>query len=256
MLRMLNRYRDELGVAALPNELEASALRTEEHLKSSSARLSVVRAEIGTDRLNIAIRIDNLAGHKLPTGYPSRRSWIHFTVRDSGGQLVFESGRLKSTGSIAGNNNDDDPGRYEPHYDEITEPDEVQIYESVMVDPQGRITTGLLSAVNFVKDNRLLPRGFDKTSAGEAIAVHGAANSDSDFGGGSDTVRYTVDITDRSAPFSVHATLWYQPIGFRWANNLKAYDAPETNRFVEYFDSMAHVSGLALAHVEIVVPDS
>ena len=256
MLRMLNRYRDELGVEALPNELEASAIRTENHLKSSSARLSVVRADRVRNRLDVAIRIDNLAGHKLPTGYPSRRSWIHFTVRDSSGELLFESGRLEAHGGIAGNDNDDDPARFEPHYDEITHPDEVQIYESVMVDLQDRITTGLLSAVNFIKDNRLLPRGFDKAIADDAIAVRGAANTDPNFSGGFDIVRYDVDVTGRSGPFAVRAELWYQPIAYRWANNLSAYDTPETNRFVGYFESMSDASGIELASTEVVVPDS
>jgi hypothetical protein len=33
----------------------------------------------------------------------------------------------------------------------------VQIYEAVMAGPDGAVTTGLLTAVRFVKDNRLLP---------------------------------------------------------------------------------------------------
>ncbi len=28
------------------------------------------------------------AGHKLPTAYPSRRAWIHFTVRDENNNLI------------------------------------------------------------------------------------------------------------------------------------------------------------------------
>ena len=61
--------------------------------------------------------------------------------------------------------------RVEPHYLEIRRPDEVQIYESMMIDAQGAVTTGLLKGVRFVKDNRLLPRGFDKAAAPADIAV-------------------------------------------------------------------------------------
>lgn len=254
MLRMLNRYRAELGVKALPNELETAARRTENHLQSNTARLSIEHAEREQDALTIDVRLENLAGHKLPTGYPSRRSWIHFTVHDPNGNIVFESGRIQPTGEIVGNDNDDDPARYEPHYQEITQPGQVQIYESVIVDLQGRVTTGLLSGVRFVKDNRLLPRGFDAAAASEAIAVHGQAQEDASFVGGGDTVRYVVDVSGKKGPFTVQAALWYQPIGYRWADNLKSYDAPETNRFVDFFDSMADISGILITSEEVVIP--
>ena len=255
MLRMLNRYRAELGVEALPNELEATARQTEHHLQLNTARISIENAERAQDALRVEVRLENLAGHKLPTGYPSRRSWIHFTVRDRNGTLLFESGGIRSTGEIPGNDNDNDSARYEPHYQEITKSDQVQIYESMMVDIQGQVTTGLLLGVRYIKDNRLLPRGFDKASASEDIAVHGRAKEDADFVGGSDAVRYSVDVGGQQGPFAVHASLWYQPIGYRWAYNLKDYDAPETNRFVEFYDSMSEISGIPLATAEIVVSD-
>ena len=255
MLRMLNRYRAELGVEALPNELEATARQTEHHLQLNTARISIENAERAQDALRVEVRLENLAGHKLPTGYPSRRSWIRFTVRDRNGAPIFESGGIRSTGEIPGNDNDTDQARYEPHYQEITKSDQVQIYESVMVDIQDQVTTGLLRGVRYVKDNRLLPRGFDKASASEDIAVHGLAKEDTDFIGGSDTVRYIVDVGGQQGPFAVQASLWYQPISYRWAHNLKGYDAPETNRFVEFYDSMSEISGIPLATTEIVVSD-
>ena len=53
-------------------------------------------------------------------------------------------------------------------------------------DPTGALTTGLLTAVRYVKDNRLLPRGFDKSTADKDVAVHGDAAADADFTGGGD----------------------------------------------------------------------
>ena len=79
--------------------------------------------------------VENLTGHKLPTGYPSRRAWLHVTVRDADGRSWCSSrAPIAPTGAIAGNDNDEDAGRFEPHYDEIRSADQVQIYESVMVD--------------------------------------------------------------------------------------------------------------------------
>jgi hypothetical protein len=51
----------------------------------------------------------------------------------------------------------DDATRFEPHYLEITRPDQVQLYEA-MLGAHGALTTGLLITVRYIKDNRLLPR--------------------------------------------------------------------------------------------------
>ena len=110
---------------------------------------------------------------------------------------------------------------------EITNGDQVQIYESIMGDLQGSPTTALLSAVRYLKDNRILPRGFDKRSATPDIAVIGSASADEDFRGAEDRVRYSVALGDASGPFQVDAELWFQPISNRWASNLRPYDSAE-----------------------------
>ena len=247
MLRMLNRYRAELGVTALPQELDSAARRTVANLQTDTAIVDVSRPIATPSQLRFDVRVENLGGHKLPTAYPSRRVWLHVAVRDADGGIVFESGALDPTGAIRGNDNDTDPTRYEPHHLEISHSGQVQIYEPVMVDENGAVTTGLLTGVRYAKDNRLLPRGFDKTTAEWNIAVYGTAAEDSDFAGGSDRVRYLIDVEGASGPFQVVAQLWYQPIGYRWARNLASYKAFETQRFVRYYDSMAASSGLVLA---------
>ncbi len=170
---------------------------------------------------------------------------------DGGGNVVFESGALRPDGSIVGNDNDADPARYEPHHDVIDSPEEVQVYESIMVGPDEAVTTGLTTGIRHVKDNRLLPHGFDRAAASEDIEVKGRAVEDADFVGGTDRVRYRAGVAGADGPFRVVATLWYQPISFRWAQNLRPYDAFETNRFVSYFDSMAEYSAVVLAQGEV-----
>ena len=247
MLRMLNRHRGELGVVALARELDASADGTVRQLQSETATVAIERVAASARGLEIAVAVRNIAGHKFPTGYPSRRAWLHLVVRDSGGRVVFESGMPRATGAIAGNDNDDDASRVEPHYLEITSQQEVQIYESVMADRNGMPTTGLLQATSFIKDNRLLPRGFDKASASADVAVHGAAAHDDDFADGGDRVRYVIDTRGATGPYEVSVELWYQPIGFRWAQNLATYDAPEPKRFLKYYQTMAAESGVLVA---------
>lgn len=247
MQRMLNRYRLDLGVAAESQELDAAANRTIAHLQSEAATVAIGNVDVSAGRLTTTIAVENLGGHKLPTAYPSRRAWLHVTVRDRTGRVVFESGAVEPNGSIRGNDNDADATKFEPHYTQIASADQVQIYESVMAGPTGALTTGLLTAVRYVKDNRLLPHGFDKATADKDIAVHGDAERDADFVGGGDVVRYSVNVGDAQGPFRIDAELLYQPISYRWATNLKAYDAFEPKRFTGYYDSMAAASSVVLA---------
>ncbi|MWJ29146.1 hypothetical protein GPM19_13235 [Halomonas sp. ZH2S] len=246
MLRMLNRYGNELGVKAPPEALNASVERTLDYLRNGTARLELQARQDSEGKLEATVAVTNLAGHKLPTAYPSRRAWIHLQVRDASGELVFESGRFTDDGAIVGNDNDLDATRYEPHYQLIEHPEQVQVYEAIMATPNQEVTTGLLSAVSFIKDNRLLPRGFNKATAGADIAVQGRASEDDDFAGGQDRVRYRVAVSPNDGPFQVEAQLWYQPIAYRWAQNLAAYDAQETNRFVRMYQSMAADSAVVL----------
>ena len=249
MQRVLNRFRDDLHVEALPQELSAAADRTERYLGTEAARVSIGEVRVETGQLTTEIAIENLGGHKLPTAYPSRRAWLHFVVRDRAGQIVFESGAFRPDGSIVGNDNDGDPFRFEPHYQEIHAADQVQIYESVLGDVNGAVTTGLLSGARYLKDNRLLPHGFDKRNAEPDIAVIGPALDDQDFTGGGDRVRYVVPVGAAQGPFHVDVELLYQPIGFRWATNLKPYaGALEPHRFTGYDDAMAPAATAALAH--------
>ena len=247
MLRLFNRFRSELGVEALPEELEAAARGTIRQLQNDTATVEVTRAAVVSGTLELDVAVRNVTGHKLPTGYPSRRAWLHVTVRDGAGDVVFESGAITDRGMIVGNDNDGDPLRVEPHYEQIARPDEVQIYESTMADAQGRPTTGLLQAVAFLKDNRLLPRGFDKQTADPDIAVRGTAAADADFTGEGDRVRYRIGVGSASGSLTVDVVLRYQPIEFRWAENLRRYDAAEPQRFVTFYEQTSSSSSVELA---------
>jgi hypothetical protein len=250
MQQMLNRYRNELDVAALPQELTSASEGTLEFLKTQAARVELDHVLVSGGRLQAQIAVHNLSGHKLPTAYPSRRAWLHFSVQDRNGNFIFESGGLKADGSIEGNDNDADPLLYEPHYREITEAGQVEIYESIMKDQQGKVTTGLLAAIGYLKDNRLLPTGFDKRTADKDIAVIGDAAEDPKFVAGEDVVNYSVPVSDTVGPFHMTVELLYQPIGYRWAHNLEGYKANEARRFLGYYDSMSSAATAILARTE------
>jgi hypothetical protein len=253
MLRMLNRYRHELGVTAPPHELEAAAMATERQLRADTATVRIADARRAGASATFTVIVENVTGHKLPTGYPSRRAWLHVTARDATGQVLFESGAVAPTGAIAGNANDEDAARFEPHYDEIRSADQVQIYEAVMVDLKGRPTTGLLQGVRYVKDNRLLPRGFDKSTASADVAVHGLAAGDADFQSGGDRVRFAIVVSKAQGPITLETELRFQTISFRWARNLATYAAAETKRFASYYDSTAQGSTLVVARAVMTI---
>jgi hypothetical protein len=253
MLGILNRFRSDLGVVARPAEMDAAIARTKAFLQSSSATVSIERTAAAGGRLEADVVVRNLAGHKLPTAYPSRRAWLRVTVHDGNGRQLFSSGGLEAAGAIAGNDNDRDASRFEPHHREIRTPDDVQIYEAIMGTENGAVTTGLLSAVSYLKDNRILPRGFDKATAPADVAVHGGALDDGDFGAGQDRIRYSVDLAGARGPFLVDVQLWYQSVAYRWAQNLRPYRTAETQRFVSYYDQTASESGIVLARASSTV---
>jgi len=238
MLGMLKNFGGELNVQAGTEHFDATINRTLSQLQSQSAMLSISDPLLEDTMLSFGVTTNILTGHKFPTGYPSRRAWLHVTVRDNNGKVVFESGDLSSSGAIRGNDNDADTQAFEPHYDEITSPDQVQIYETIMQDVYGNLTTVLLSASSYRKDNRLLPTGFDKTAVTRDIAPYGNAAMDDDFIGGMDTVAFHVDIGVAAGPFTVDVELLYQSIAFRWAQDVSTYDTEQAQTFSSYYSAL------------------
>jgi hypothetical protein len=236
-LQLLQIYGQELGVTADPDHFQATIERTLDQLQNWTASLTL-QSGLSDNELITTVKVDSQTGHKFPTGFPARRAWLHLVVEDSSGQVVFESGRPVDSGAIHGNDNDADPATFEPHYQTITRPEQVQIYESIIGDTEEQVTTTLLHGAGYLKDNRLLPAGFDKASAPTDIAVQGQAAADPDMVGGSDTVEYRVAVDPAAGPFTVTVELLYQSIGYRWTENLRAHQAAEISQFLDYVDAV------------------
>lgn len=247
LLDMLKDHHGELGVAALPEELAASAARSETLLRQDTADIAIVNRHDEGGHLVFDVAVTNRTGHKFPTAYPARRAWLHVTVRDADGRTVFESGHVNPDGSVTGNDNDADAAKFEPHWRRITAPGQVQIYESIMGDFRNRVTTGLLFGTHYLKDNRLLPKGFDKASAGPLVRVVGDAAADPAFTGGGDRTTYDVGAC---AGCRIQAELLYESIGYRWAHNLEPYKADEPQRFVGYYTQAAGSAPKLVARAE------
>ncbi len=225
---------------------------------SGTATAAVTKVATAGDRLVAAVRVENLAGHKFPSGVGFRRAFLTFEVLDAAGNDLWVSGRTDPTGVLIGPDGAPLSGEFmwqsqckpqtgtqtfQPHYRTITRQDQAQIYQELVRDPRGRLTTSFLSLADVVKDNRLLPRGWTPTVAlaekeglgspklsAEALTHHilpklpdghGGQVDDPWYkpkaeggqGGGGDELTYEIPLADiHGTPASVRVTLYYQAI--------------------------------------------
>jgi hypothetical protein len=253
ILEMLKSHGGELGVTAAPAHFDAAMAGTDYRLRTGTVDLGVKSASIDQEgRLDVELSLRNKTGHKFPTGIPIRRAWLHVTVEDGAGKTVFESGAPLSNGRIAGADSDADPGAYEPHYDLIDSPDQVQIYETIMSDSDGDPTWTLLRAFAYAKDNRLTPLGFDKSNAPADAAVHGSAVEDGNFNSGYDRIVYRVDVGNAVRPLTVKARLLYQAAAWPFVEDLRQDGGFEVKRFAGMYDA-ANKSPKVVAEAEMSV---
>jgi Cytochrome c554 and c-prime len=242
MLRVLERFGAELGATASPAQFADARQRAETLLGEATAQLTFDEVALSGVHLSAEVVLENLAGHKFPSAFPSRRAWLHLTVTDSSGQVIFESGAYGDDGAIVANDNDADPTSYEPHYRAIVNPEQVQIYETILRDSEGAVTTQLLRAAGYLKDNRLLPWGFEKSAPYEDIAVRGEARDDQNFLEGGDRVLYDINLGGSAGgPYTLKAELLFQSVSYRWMENLRGLPGEEIDRFLGYAGAVSNV---------------
>lgn len=235
ILDIMASHVEELGLTASSEQMLATSQLTSNQLETRTGQVSIVNSSFDNGEISVTLAVSDRAGHKFPTGFPSRRAWIQFTVTDSNGKVVFESGAPNADGSIKGNDGDAKAGTYEPHYDVITDAGQVQIYESVMRDTDGNVTYNLLRGSSYLKDNRLLPTGFDKVTASADTGVYGEALTDANFTGGSDQVTYKISLKG-SGPYTVTARLLYQTVSYQFSKAFVGNDSL-VQTFLSYYQS-------------------
>ncbi|RQV95486.1 hypothetical protein EH221_06195 [bacterium] len=250
MLSILEEYATTFELTASQNQISETMERTENQLKENTASLTVETVSLLQDLLTISLRVRTKTGHKFPTGFPSRRAWIHLTVLDSNQSIVFESGAPQTDGTIQGNDADMDAEMYEPHYDEITQSNQVQIYESIMGNHKNEVTYTLLFGAGYLKDNRLLPNGFEKSTASNDITTYGMAAHDDNFNNGLDLITYKINAEGFSAPLTVTAELLYQSVSYPFIRDIQNDSTEPINHMVEYY-SLADQSPMIISQKQI-----
>ncbi|MEO6709507.1 MAG: hypothetical protein ABIP42_08000, partial [Planctomycetota bacterium] len=233
LIDLLRLNREELEVVASEASLVRTAAATRSQLAFSTARLSIESVERATDHLRFDLQVQNLAGHKLPSGYPARRAWLEVELR-AGRTVLFSSGATDETGRFVGVADELDI----PHYDRIERPGEVAVYEMVALDAQGRPTTSVIDMTSMKKDTRLLPRGWraDGPHALETAPV--GVEGDGDFTQGGDRVSYDIRFAaNQAGPLTLVTWLRYQPIPPAWVEPLRASRTSEASDFVRMLDA-------------------
>ena len=187
-------------------------------------------------QLSSVVTVRNLTGHDLPTGVGFRRMFLQFLVLDKQGNTLWASGRTNELGFILDGLTDqvlesEQPVRFpdapiQPHYQVINSGSQVQIYQELIRDSGGSLTTSFLRRVNPIKDNRIRPKGFDpkffaRSSSPyirELAVLHGEEARDPDYVNpkltGADKIEYQIplDAETRSRADHVQVTLYYQSI--------------------------------------------
>jgi hypothetical protein len=191
------------------NDIDQTILRARNMLTERSATIETTVVSSGTDEITAAVRITNLAGHKLPTGYAEgRRMWIHVVARDVGGTVLWEN------------------GAWNPATGALVQDDQTKIYETLqgiwntttqtcdIEDGLGRKQFHFVLNNCIAKDNRIPPLGF---TGGADLEMRPVAYSYPPTSPGSsrlvnfDETVYTIPLpTGTTGAVDVTATLKFQ----------------------------------------------
>lgn len=259
MLGMIKDNAAALGATAYPAQFDSSIARTLAMLQQHTLMLDLSVPARTADTAFIDLKLFNLAGHKFPSGYPSRRAWVQLVATSANGDTLYNNGAPTANGDIAGH----DP-LWEPHHDHITAADQVQIYEMVMGDVNGNLTTVLERAKQPLKDNRLAPAGFSVNhSTYDTTRIVGNVLADPDFnhdpdgveGSGTDIVHYHVPMAGYTGLINITAKVWYQSAPPRFMQDMFTQTSPEIDLFKNMFQAADHTPVLvqSAAHTDLSV---
>lgn len=246
MLQMMKTYRDTLNITADTSNFDRTISKTLKMLQQKSLNADLDYLGSTSDTLLFEYTIENKAGHKFPSGFPSRRAFVEFLLIDTDqGDTVFHSGGYNEDFELIAHNED-----FEPHYDFISKEDQVQVYELVPADINGDFTTILERGYQTIKDNRLVPKGFSSDHfTYDTVAVVGMAVEDSNYnlntdgseGSGKDKIIFGIKMGTFTGSVKAYAKVHYQTLSPRWINPLfEDAQLPE----IQHFKSMYETSDL------------
>jgi hypothetical protein len=219
-------------MSGLGTDLSAAIANVVQQAGGATAKVTIPSLAVNNGKLTAQVKVENLTGHRLPSGVGFRRAFVEFVVYQDE-TPIFASGKTNSNGEIVDADGNVLPteyfanGRWQPHYygkdhARIDSPGKVQIYEELTQNAARQFTTSFLQRDTIVKDNRLLPAGYRHDGPpGVHIPEHFleatrpvAIDDDPAYtsGSGTSTVEYEVPVPPgvEASRFMVKATLQYQ----------------------------------------------
>lgn len=240
MLNLLKDNAATLGVTATDDQFDRTISRTLDMLQQKTLESNLYEINRTEDTLFMALELTNKAGHKFPSGYPSRRAFVSFMVISETNDTLFHSGKMNESFQLIHENED-----YEPHYDLINTEDQVQVYEMVMGDVNGDVTTVLERADIHLKDNRLPPVGFTSEHfVYDTVQIAGEALNDENFnkteageeGSGKDLIFFHVPVEGNASDLTVVAKVYYQTVSSKWLDEMFSHSSEEIDAFKGFYE--------------------
>jgi hypothetical protein len=261
LIEMAQQFTDIFGIRSQDPGLggmNVAPLQVTENMIVQQANQSTVQLsaqpswDAATGTLSTQVTVNNLAGHKFPSGVSFRRAFIEFQVQDAMGKTLWSSGRSNDQGVLTDERGQAIAGEFwwqadcrarlpnawQPHFEQIDKQNQAQVYQELITNASGQLTTSFLAINAHPKDNRLQPHGFlpeaeriaiaaalgDRTplhqagfpmdeNLGVAVGPEGEAARDPDYqnGSGQDQLRYVASGLS-GKPARVSVQLYYQSI--------------------------------------------
>ncbi|MCB0409293.1 MAG: T9SS type A sorting domain-containing protein [Flavobacteriales bacterium] len=258
MLSLLKDNIDTLGLSAEPADFDKAISRTINQLQNNTLNINLTDDGRDLNNAYFKIELENLTGHKFPSGYPSRRAYVEFIVQNTSGDTIFHSGKTDDDYRLIEEN-----ATYEYHYDTINSESQVQIYEMVMGDINSNVTTVLERAYSHLKDNRLPPVGFTSSHFSyDTVKVIGNALTDINFnkisgveGSGKDAIYFKIPLNGYNGSLNVSANIYYQSVPPKWTDEMFSLSSTEIDLFKHLYNNADHtpilVASATLNQVDI-----
>ncbi len=240
MLKLMKANKNALGLDLPDYKFDTTLIATDRMLKEKSVDLTLHFDSVANDSAYFRVKLVNKAGHKFPSGYPSRRAVLQFVIKDSSNDTIFKSGIFHSDFSVAG-----EQPAFEPHHNIINQSGVSQIYEIVMGDVNGNYTSVLERGAFSLKDNRLTPTGFSTQHPSyDTVQISADALADPDFnkisgieGSGTDEVHFHVSVAGINGSINATAKIIYQTLPPKFVQEMFSLSSAPIDDFKNMFNA-------------------